>query len=120
MDPQGHHPLVLVRRHHTLRHLELDLVAQQPQLLRLRRPRRPGRRRHAVGAAEGASAARAARSNYETQKVFFLRMVLLRYGTQKAKVYQRYGLRALSTLGMINPPMSTRHGVTRCTTVRPI
>ena len=57
MDPQGHHPLVLVRRHHALRHLELDLVAQQPQLLRLRRPRRPGRRRHAVGAAEGASAA---------------------------------------------------------------
>ena len=49
-----------------------------------------------------------------------LRMVLLRYGTQKAKVYQRYRLRALSTLGMINPPMSTRHGVTRCTTVRPI
>ena len=37
MDPQGHHPLVLVRRHHALRHLELDLVAQQPQLLRLRR-----------------------------------------------------------------------------------
>ena len=72
MDPQGHHLLVLVRRHHALRHLELDLVAQhEPQLLRLRRPRRrPGRRRHAVGVAEGASAARAARSNYETQKVF--------------------------------------------------
>ena len=46
-------------------------MAQQPQLLRLRRPRRPGRRRHAVGAAEGASAARAARSNYETQTGYF-------------------------------------------------
>ena len=69
MDPQGHHPLVLVRRHHALRHLELDLVAQQPQLLRLRRPRRPGRRRHTPWARPKALAP-PARSNYETQKVF--------------------------------------------------
>ena len=90
MDPHGH-LLVGVGRHQSLGHLELDLVSQQPQLLRLRRPRRPGRRRHAVGAAEGASAARDARSNYETQRYS-------NYDTQKAKVYQRYRLRALSTL----------------------
>ena len=59
-SPEGHHPLVPVRRHHALRHLELDLVAQQPQLLRLRRAAAATARAaaaHAVGAAEGASAA---------------------------------------------------------------
>ena len=54
MDPHGH-LLVGVGRHQSLGHLELDLVSQQPQLLRLRRPRRAGRRQDAVGAAEGAS-----------------------------------------------------------------